>query len=54
MDEQSWDGVSWLGLVSKQIKAEHVKDAPRSDQPEVIDDKKEKKVLDIVRAMHES
>ena len=41
-------------LVSKQIKAEHVEDAPRSGRPEVIDEEKEKKVLDIVRATHES
>ena len=40
--------------VSKQITVDHVQDAPRSGRPEVIDEEKEKKMLEIVRATHES
>ena len=40
--------------VSKQITMEHVQDAPRTGRPEVIDEEKEKKMLEIVQATDKS
>ena len=40
--------------VSKQITAEYVQDAPKTGWPEVIDKEKEKQMLELVQATHES